>query len=125
LGQGWHRDSIGKQFKSILFLTAVEINSDPFEIFKGCHSFCRIVLDSHTMGVPEKNDRLSSSEIEQVKQNHKPTKVVGCAGTLLLVDTSTIHRGAPILIGSRYTLTNHYYSRYEIANLFNDFGPQR
>ena len=71
-------------------------------------TFINLIIEySQNMVTP----KLCPSEIEQVKQNHKPTKVVGCAGTLLLMDTSTIHSGAPILIGSRYALTNRYYSR--------------
>lgn len=124
-GQGWHRDSIGKQFKAILFLSDVDINSGPFEIFPGSHRFIRILSDAIAMHTTVNNDRFSFGEIELLTQKHKPTKITGGSGTIVLVDTSTIHRGAPISSGSRYALTNYYYPTNEIANRLNDFGPQQ
>ena len=35
-------------------------------------------------------------------------------GTLILVDTSTLHRGAPIKKGIRYGFTNYYYTVNQI-----------
>ena len=33
------------------------------------------------------------------------------AGTLIFVDTSNLHRGKPLLSGSRYALTSYFFSK--------------
>jgi hypothetical protein len=44
------------------------------------------------------------------------------AGTLILVDTSSIHRGMPILEGCRYALTNYYFPKSRIdQSLYDKF----
>ena len=46
------------------------------------------------------------------------------AGTLILVDTSSIHRGMPIIAGVRYALTNYFYPKRLIdQELFKQFAP--
>ena len=45
-------------------------------------------------------------------------------GTLILVDTSLIHRGKPIEDGTRYAITNYWYPRNSIKNFNNHFLPR-
>ena len=46
------------------------------------------------------------------------------AGTLILFDSSTIHRGAPITAGTRYALTNYYYPPSHITDdTYRAFAP--
>ena len=52
--------------------------------------------------------RFSNEEIELLKK-FKIKTLNASAGTLILVDTSLIHRGCPILKGVRYALTNYYF----------------
>jgi hypothetical protein len=122
-GEGWHRDSIKRQFKAILFLTDVNIHSGPFEIFAASHRILRILSDCFVMNVSVLNDRFAPSEINLLLSKQKSTKIQAKMGTLVLVDTSAIHRGSPICFGSRYALTNYYYPLHEIASRKDDFQP--
>ena len=45
------------------------------------------------------------------------------AGTLILVDTSCLHRGSPLKAGHRYALTNYYYPKGQIKVYENHFTP--
>ena len=50
--------------------------------------------------------------------------LTGKAGTLVLVDTSIIHRGIPLKKGVRYALTNYFFERSQInSNLIEHFSP--
>jgi len=124
-GDGWHRDAINKQFKSILYLVDVDDKSGPFEIFPGSHGFFQILLDSFVMNISVLRDRFTLSQIDMLNLKRGPIKIEGKAGTLLLVDTSAIHRGSPILCGSRHSLTNYYYPPQEITGRKDDFKPRK
>ena len=50
--------------------------------------------------------------------------ILGTAGTLILVDTSLIHRGSPLLSGKRYALTNYYVPEDLYENLKKQFVPK-
>ena len=46
------------------------------------------------------------------------------AGTVVLVDTSTIHRGLPLKNGTRYALTNYFFENTQInSHLVEHFSP--
>ena len=46
------------------------------------------------------------------------------AGTMVLVDVSSIHRGSPIRSGRRYAMFNYYYPTYDIAGRLEKFMPR-
>ena len=56
-------------------------------------------------------------------KKNKITEITAKAGTLILVDTSYLHRGKPLENNSRYALTNYFFS-----NKFKDhktiFNPK-
>ena len=113
-GSGWHRDSpIRHQFKTLLFLSDVTEESGPFEYIVGSHRYgsvlrCAKFLDKSVSTMrftPEEMDRLVEAGVEP-----KPTRYPAPKGTLAFVDTRGLHRGAPLVSGSRYALTNYYFS---------------
>lgn len=117
-GDGWHRDAHGYQFKSILYLSDVSDHNGPFEFLPGSHKRWRAAFDSAVGGLavpptsryePALVDRMVSQF--GFKRRHYPAK----AGTLLLVNTSGIHRGRPLQSGNRYALTNYYYHPFQIG----------
>ena len=68
--------------------------------------------------------RLSDLEVNRIlKKNPQRKKtILGKMGTLILVDTSTLHRGSPIKKGTRYALTNYYYTINQInKDLYKKF----
>lgn len=111
-GGGWHRDSVNvKQFKSILYLSDVGPNNGPFQYLEGTQ-YKKTVIDGIIKHQFQHNhNRFSEKEIEKLlaEKKYPLHTFTGKAGTLLLVDTSGIHRGKPIYEKHRYALTNYYW----------------
>ena len=124
-GQGWHKDSYAKQFKSILYLSDVDKKNGPLQLIKNTNS---IFFDFRLFYKNKKNlqnTRFTNSEIKHISTGQKKIKnFYGKMGTLILVDTSLIHRGKPIEDGKRYAITNYFYPRNSIKNFDNKFLPR-
>jgi hypothetical protein len=126
-GDGWHRDAHGFQFKSILYLSDVGEEEGPFEFLPGSHKPWRAALDSGFGGLPAApSSRYEPAMVDRMvdrfrlKRRHYPAK----AGTLLLVNTSGIHRGRPLRSGCRYALTNYYYHPFQVGeSRIEKFAP--
>jgi Phytanoyl-CoA dioxygenase (PhyH) len=126
-GDGWHRDGHGYQFKSILYLSDVTDDNGPFEFLPGSHKRWRAAFDIALGGLPPPpSTRYEPVVVDRMvnqfglKRQHYPAK----AGTLLLVNTSGIHRGRPLQSGSRYALTNYYYHPFQISeSRIEQFAP--
>lgn len=98
-GGGWHRDTfLKKQLKFILYLSDVTIENGPFTYINGSHKIQNKIID--LIKSPRINPRRYSSY-----QSNKEIVLTGQAGTLIIADTSGIHRGKPICNGSRHALT--------------------
>jgi hypothetical protein len=115
-GQGWHRDSNNFQFKAMVYLSDVEIKDGPFQIIKGSHKFANILKDTVTMSVDGITTRFTNKQVERVieKSPENYTVLTAKAGTLVFVDTSSIHTGMTLSEGGeRYALFNYYYPSYD------------
>lgn len=120
LKQGrWHIDSFSKQFKVFLFLSDTNELSGPFEFIprtekmffklnmaiQGKYFKFSELLSKNKRSYQQLNDEL----IEKlVKIGYNPQPIICKSGTLLIIDTSAIHRARPCLQGSRYALTTYY-----------------
>jgi len=125
-GEGWHRDSLNTQFKSILYLVDVDYNNGPFQMIKDSQKFFQILKDSQFFDKKIYNTRFSDNEISALIKKSNVERLLTFshkAGTLLIVDTSNLHRGSPIVSGNRYALTNYYYPIHQIENYKNHFVP--
>lgn len=124
-GEGWHRDAFLRQFKAILYLSDVGPNNGPFQFLKNSHQSFQILRDIWNGNLHYKQYRLSVSDVYCIAKDY-PERIVTLtakAGTLILIDTSSIHRGMPIVSGTRYALTNYYYPEHEIdAAMFDKFN---
>lgn len=109
-GGGWHRDLIyGKIFKSILYLTDVDESNGPFQYIQHTHTERSKLLLVRDKKLGPLQNRISNEDLVGIENERYPCKTLtGKMGTLILVDTSGIHRGKPIEIGTRYALTNYY-----------------
>jgi len=110
-GGGWHVDSRKRQFKAILCLTDVGYNNGPFAMLPQTS----LRLSDFQTYQKAPGDTSRSRFHEQELHGHRDAwnqrlVNVGPTGTMFLVDTSNIHRGMPIVEGSRYSLTNYYYN---------------
>jgi len=116
-GDGWHRDAHGSQFKSILYLSDVAEENGPFEYLPGSHKSWRVVLDTALGDLPAApNTRYEPAAIDRLSGRFhvKRCQYAAKAGSLLLVNTAGIHRGMPLMAGSRYALTNYLYHPFQI-----------
>jgi len=112
----WHLDSLRRQLKIFLFLNGATEDSGPFEFIPGSHrtSFkLRLLLNGDLGGpgdfLPGRRRKYASIDDRSVQRMAGTTKAMVCnAGTLLVVDTSALHRARPCLQGTRYALTAYY-----------------
>lgn len=115
----WHIDSFLRQLKIFLFLSDTTEQSGPFEFIPKTHtkSFKLRRLCSGVYIKPA--DLLSGGKrayqclndvwIDKLSANgFKPAPVICKAGTILIIDTSAIHRARPCIQGSRYALTTYF-----------------
>ena len=125
-GDGWHRDALLRQFKAIIYLSDVDGKSGPFQFIKNSHKFWWILKDILIGKLKYRQYRIEDNQIRHILGggNHRLQTYAAKAGTLILVDTSSIHRGMPIIAGVRYALTNYYYPKRLIdRKLFEQFAP--
>lgn len=122
-GDGWHKDAYYNQFKSILYLNNVTKENGPFQVIPKSNKLINVLKTAYKLKKKYPNSRFSNSEIEMLyKKKYKTLE--GQAGTLILVDTSTIHRGKPLTKGVRYALTNYYYPLFALKYMKNKFLPK-
>ncbi|MDF2529167.1 MAG: hypothetical protein K0Q57_47 [Gammaproteobacteria bacterium] len=109
-GAGWHRDSFFSQFKAMVYLTDVAAENGPFQILEGSHHLFEIIKDMFKAKLRFMQNRLAEDEVKSLAHLGKRLKTFTApAGTLILFNSSAIHRGSPIEAGSRISLTNYYY----------------
>ena len=123
-GEGWHRDGFFRQFKTILYLSDVSEDNGPFELILNSQKCQNLIKDIQTANLKYMQYRLSDSEVNKIlrKSPERKKTILGKMGTLILVDTSTLHRGSPIKKGTRYALTNYYYTLNQInKDLYKKF----
>lgn len=111
-GGGWHRDDIyGKQFKAIIYLSDTSEKNGPFQYIPETHKSLSKVKTVAKYKIKAFQNRLSQEEIDYIVDNsdYEVNSYLGKKGTLILVDTTGIHRGKPLEEGSRYALTNYYF----------------
>ncbi|MAY90779.1 MAG: hypothetical protein CMN00_06340 [Rickettsiales bacterium] len=122
-GGGWHRDDVNTQYKAILYLTNTNKDSGAFELIKNSNTFINIIYDSLKLKINVLNTRITNNKIKLLSSKRKKT-IIGQAGTLIIVDTSLIHRGRPLKNGKRYALTNYYYPYYQLNKMQKRFKPR-
>jgi hypothetical protein len=123
-GEGWHRDAFPRQVKAILYLTDVEAENGPFQWIKDSHRRAELLRDMRNAGLEYKQYRLTEEHVAGLlrPQPEREKTFTAKAGTLILVDTSSVHRGMPIRAGTRYALTNYYFQEGKIdQSLYEKF----
>lgn len=113
-GGGWHRDSFLPQFKAICYLTDVCEANGPFEYVPGSHRLTnklKFALKTATRTHSNIPRYTQASIDEYCRVMGVESKFfVARKGTVILCDTSGLHRGKPIMEGIRYAMTNYYRS---------------
>ena len=125
-GSNWHRDAFYGQFKSLLYLTDVDQENGPFEIIPKSHYLTNTFKSFFRDNCPTILSRITEDQVSEYlyKFNVQSQSILGSAGTLVIFDPSTIHRGKPIVSGRRISLTNYYYPSFMKSQaLINHFKP--
>lgn len=111
-GAGWHRDNHVCQFKALLYLSDVNIDNGNFQFLtessKEFIGFPDGRRDNNNNFVHD-NTRYTDETVKNLLNNKiKILNVCGEAGSLILTDTTYIHRGNIINSGERIALTQYF-----------------
>jgi hypothetical protein len=118
----WHIDSFRKQLKLFAFLTDVDEDSGPLEYVPGTQRPLFKYRNALKLGYYTLRDlkpeirgkrswqRIHDTTIEKVRaMGFQPQPMTVPAGSLLLVDTSALHRARPCRSGERYAVTIYHH----------------
>lgn len=108
-GGGWHRDRFDRQFKAMLYLTDVGEENGAFYILPRSKRPWATYYAHLLLGTPAEQRRWTDAEIRPLLACYPVVRLPGAAGTVILFDSSCIHRGSPLRSGERLALTNYYY----------------
>lgn len=125
-GGTWHRDSFFRQFKSLLYLTDVNEENGPFQIIHGSHKSNQVSADTKTGNLDSMQSSFNQDTVEKILQDNpeRLKTLTAKAGTVVLVDSSAIHRGLSLKNGVRYALTNYFFENSQInSHLVEHFSP--
>jgi Phytanoyl-CoA dioxygenase (PhyH) len=114
---GWHRDLRYRQFKAFLYLNDVTPDNGPIQVVHRSHRIAQHLWDVQTAGLPFTQNGFVDEQIQRVvrRDPSRLRTLTGKAGTLILADTSILHRGCPPRSGARYALTNYYFEKADIT----------
>ena len=108
-GAGWHRDNHDCQFKALMYLTDVNENNGNFQFITNS--------SKKYIGYPKPrtqnyNTRFADETINDLLNSNESLKlhnIIGKKGTIVLVDTTYIHRGNIIREGLRKAITQYFF----------------
>ncbi|GAA3931724.1 hypothetical protein GO495_15955 [Chitinophaga oryziterrae] len=110
-GGGWHRDTVTRrQLKFLMYLNDVDENTGCFQYIPATHTPFEKWKTNRLMNVGLDASRYKDENIEKLlaSNNYRVKNITGKAGTLIIVDSSGIHRGRPIKEGNiRYAATQY------------------
>jgi hypothetical protein len=108
-GGGWHRDSINRrQLKFIMYLNDVNERNGYFQYMPGTHKVSQKLKINRLLGKKLGAYRYTDEDISKlIDAGYQTADFIGKMGTLIIVDTSGIHRGNPLKEGMRYAATQY------------------
>jgi len=108
-GAGWHRDNHTCQFKTLVYLTDVTERNGNFQFILNSSP---AHVGFPTPRTPSYNTRFSDETVVKLITTNPSCSVcnvVGAKGTVVLADTTYIHRGNIIKEGERRAITQYYF----------------
>ena len=107
-GIGWHRDNHNIQLKTIMYLSDVTERNGNFQFIT--NSSKKHIGYPHPI-TPDNDNIYNDNTIEQLLIDNKSSKlhnIIGSKGTIIIVDTTYIHKGNIIEEDIRNTITEYY-----------------
>ncbi len=107
-GGGWHKDGLTRGFKALLYLDDVaDTGRGPFAMLL---NYSDATL-KHAKDWRRRRTRFDEAAVrDQVERGAQIRHILGDAGTVVVFETSSVHRGLPARTGGRVTLTNYYHN---------------
>ena len=108
-GAGWHRDNHDCQFKAIMYLSDVTEKNGNFQFITNSS---KKHIGMPPPRTPSYNTRFHDLTINEIMTNNNNCElhnIIGRKGTIILVDTTYIHRGNIIEEGDRFAMTQYYF----------------
>lgn len=125
-GGSWHRDSLFRQFKALIYLNDVGIDNGPFKIIEKSNDLARYKEYNKKCGFHMNKIRYNDIELAKYLEANslKEITLTGNKGDCILFDSFSIHRGAPLKSGRRIAATNYYVEeKYINKKYMNNFKP--
>jgi Phytanoyl-CoA dioxygenase (PhyH) len=125
-GEGWHRDQFFVATKAMLYLTDVGPDNGPFQMIRSSFALDDVCRDIARGRLGHMQYRIRDDQVEKlVAEDAARLKTFTApAGTLIVFNASSIHRGKPIARGVRYALTNYYFTiDWSDAQIHSHFAP--
>lgn len=116
-GGGWHRDSaINAQMKIICYLSDTNGDNGPFQYVRGSHRNYATLAAAATTNKKFRQSRYHTDDYNHVFENDsRIMEFLAPAGTVILADTSGIHRGKPLETGERFALTQYLFHEHHTS----------
>ena len=108
-GAGWHRDNHNCQFKVMVYLTDVTEDNGNFQFLTNSS---KKHIGFPTPRTENYNTRFKDDTIKDIlekKNNVNLHNIIGKKGTVIIVDTTYIHRGNIIKKGIRKAITQYFF----------------
>jgi len=106
----YHVDSFVRQFKAMMYLDDVDVGNGPFSFIPSSHKERGLMIRKQLSG----NSKSKVNVFEEAQLEFllsREVQVCAPAGSLLLMDVTGIHRGAPQTETSRSVLMNYIMPR--------------
>lgn len=125
-GGGWHRDAYFTQVKGMIYLTDVTPENGAFEYVLGSHKLRSIIQQHRAKDTSILQTRFADNDADEFlkRNNYVAKKITGAKGTLVIFNSTGLHRGTPILDGFRLSLTAYIFpSRLKNQGIIDKFYP--
>ena len=109
-GAGWHRDNHHCQFKTIMYLSDVTNKNG---CFQWVTNSSRKFIGYPPPRTQNYNTRFHDETVGKIIENYDKCNLIeicGEKGTIILADTTYIHRGKIIEEGERKAITQYYFT---------------
>jgi hypothetical protein len=112
-GDGWHQDSKQRGIKALMYLQDIDNANGPFQLLLKYNASSL----KHKEDARGRNTRFTDEHVLwHTENNARVHTVLGKAGTVVIFDTSNLHRGQDVHELGRLSLTNYYDTRLKTTS---------